>query len=260
MITQVYARPAAPKYRIPWRYAAGFLTSLAAGQSRSFARDARLAMTGLSPPARTIGLESVPADGPCLVVCNHYHRPGFDAWWLAFAISTAVASQRAPDADPEIHWVMTAAWTFPGSRWKQQLFSPITRRVFARAAGVYGFITMPPMPPTPEEMEARAIAILRTLRLARELAPAGGMIGLAPEGQDFSSKLGQPPSGAGTFISLLVEAGLPVLPAGLSETEGRLTVSFGRLFTPAIPTRRALRDKAVAGEVMRAIERLLPAS
>jgi hypothetical protein len=109
------------------------------------------------------------------------------------------------------------------------------------------------MPPAPHELEARAAAVLSTLRLARALADSGGMIGLAPEGQDVSERLSQPPLGAGSFIALLAGIGLPILPVGVGERGGRLTVSFGSPFTPSIPPRRADRDGAVAGQVMATI-------
>jgi hypothetical protein len=193
------------------------------------------------------------------VTCNHYTRPGFGAWWIALAVSAAVASHRAPDADPDVHWVMTAAWTFPKSRWRRRVLTPITRWAFARAARVYGFVTMPPMPPDPGEVEARAMAVLRTVRLARQAAEQGGMVGLAPEGMDTPGEgVGQPPQGVGSFITLLVGAGLPVLPVGVTEDDGRLRVSFGPAFCPEIPARGRERDSTVAQQVMAAIARQLP--
>jgi hypothetical protein len=194
------------------------------------------------------------------VVCNHYSRPGLGAWWTVLAIASAVAARRAPDADPEIHWVMTAAWTFPESAWRRRVLTPLTRWAFARAAHVYGFVTMPPMPPDPREVEQRALAVLRTVRLARRAALEGGMVGLAPEGRDFPAGLGEPPEGAGEFMALLVKTGLPVLPVGVSEPEGRLRVSFGPLFVPDVPPQRASRDRAVSRQVMAAIALQLPAS
>ena len=138
-------------------------------------------MAGLRPAPMVIGTECVPPEGPCLVTCNHYSRPGFAAWWLTLAITAAVAGCRAPSADREIHWVMTAAWRFEGSRWKPQILTPATRWAFARVARVYGFVTMPPMPPAPEEMEGRATAVLRTLRLARQLELHRPWIARTPE-------------------------------------------------------------------------------
>lgn len=111
-----------------------------------------------------------------------------------------------PAADPEIHWVMTAAWTFAESAWRRRYLTPITRWAFARLVRVYGFVPMPPMPPDPDEVEARAAAVLRTLRLARQIAPLGGVVGLAPEGQDIPGEFGQMSAGVGTFVALLAQA------------------------------------------------------
>jgi hypothetical protein len=103
---------------------------------------------------------------------------------------------------------------------------------------------------------------LRTVRLARQTAPLGGMLGLAPEGRDVPADRNAPtklemPTGVGTFIALLVQAGLPVLPAGVGEHAGRLCVSFGPLFEPDIPVDRAERDLAVAEQIASAIAQQL---
>ena len=253
IIPPVVSQREMPLYRLPRRFLGNFLWSVLALQPRSFARDAQTAVTGLYPELEVLGGEHVPSSGPCLVACNHYNRPGFDTWWLALAITAAVAAHRAPDADPEIHWVMTAAWTFPESPWKHRFLTPLTRLVFDRVARVYGFVTMPPMPPDPSEVEARALAVLRTVRLAWRVVRTGGMIGLAPEGQDVSGGMSQTPTGVGRFIALLVETGLPVLPVGVVEARGRLRVSFGPLFVPEIPPDRNEQDQVVTPQVMDAM-------
>jgi 1-acyl-sn-glycerol-3-phosphate acyltransferase len=246
------------RYRLPRPTVAGFLGSVLTLKPRSFAHDAQQAVASLRPPPDVLGGEQIPLRGPCLVTCNHYTRPGFPAWWLVMAVTAAVAARRHPQADPEVHWVMTAAWTFPASPWRRRLLTPLTRFAFDRVARTYGFVAMPPMPPDPREVEARALAVLRTVRLARQLAHEDGMLGLAPEGQDIPEGLGEPPAGAGEFIVLLIQAGLPLLPAGISETAGRLRISFGPLFVPEVPTRREERDQAVSRQVMEAIARQLP--
>jgi hypothetical protein len=253
IVPQVSSTEQMPHYRLPRWARGGLLWDLLAQRPRSFARDAQAAVAGLRTPPMVLGTEQLPSEGPCLVTCNHYTRPGFAAWWLTLAITAAVAAGRAPGADPEIHWVMTAGWRFQGSRWKPRILTPVTRWACARVARVYGFVTMPPMPPAPEEMGARAAGVLRTVRLARHLAQEGGMVGLAPEGRDVPEGLGEPPEGVGEFICLLVKAGLPILPVGVTELGGRLRISFGQLFVPEIPRSRIGRDRMIAQEVMRAI-------
>ena len=257
MIPQIAIPEKRAAYSLPKAMIGGLVWSAATLRRRSFARDARWAVRGLSPPLLVLGGEHVPPREPCLVVCNHYSRPGFNAWWVALAISAAIADGRALVADPEVRWVMTAAWTFPESAWKRRYLTPLTRWAFARVAQAYGFVPMPPMPPDPEEVEARAAAVLRTVRLAREIAPRGGMVGLAPEGRDVAGGFGELPEGVGTFVALLVQAGLPVLPAGVGERDGRLCVSFGPLFVPEIPAERGQRDRRVAKQIAEAIRRQL---
>ena len=206
-----------------------------------------------------LGMEHIPAEGACLVVCNHYTRPGLGAWWIAMSVSGVMADCRAPGAPCELHWVMTAAWRYPLGDWRRRVVTPVTQWAFARVAAVYGFVTMPPMPPDPDEVGARAIAVLRTVRLAQRLVCEDGLLALAPEGRDTGSLLGEPPEGAGAYIALLVAAGMPVLPVGIAEAEGRLRLSFGAPFVPEIPRRRVDRDRAVIDQVMGAIAAQLPA-
>jgi hypothetical protein len=248
-----------PSYRLPARFVAPFLASMLLRRPRSFARDSALALTGLRPEPEVLGAIEVPAQGPCLVACNHYGRPGFGAWWFTFAIQAAIAARRAPAAPRDVHWVMAAAWTYPSGSWQDRILTPLSFWAFRRVAGVYGFVNMPPMPPRPFEVEARAVAVRRTLRLAQRAAREGGMVGLAPQGGDVVHLLDPPPEGVGEFIALLVQAGLPVLPVGVAEQGGRLRVSFGALFWPSIPPRRQGRDEAVSEQVMAAIGRQLPA-
>lgn len=245
-------------YRLPRRRILGAAGSFLTLRQRSLARDAGAAVACLRPPMQVLGDEHVPAQGPCLVVCNHYSPPWFASWWLTLSVTAAVASHRAEGAEREIHWVMAGAWTYPDSPWRRRVLTPATRWAFQRVARVYGLVTMPPMPPDPAEVAARAVSVRQALRLARALAPAGGMLGLAPEGQAVrEARVEAPPPGAGEFIALLVRAGLPVLPVGVRETDGRLRLSFGPVFLPDVPAERGQRDQAVALQVMDAIGRQL---
>lgn len=258
MIPQIQSTEQYGHFHLPRALVARICWAAAALRPRSLACDAQAAMAGLHPEMVVLGGDQIPSSGPCLVTCNHYSRPGFGAWWLALAISAAVAARREAGADREIHWVMTAAWTFPESRVKRRVLTPLTRWAFARVARVYGFVTMPPMPPDPDEVEVRARAVRQTVRLARQAALEGGIVGLAPEGRDLHGRLGEPPKGAGLFLALLVQAGLPVLPVGVAEEGSGLRISFGPVFVPEIPERRAERDQEVSRQVMEAIARQLP--
>ena len=257
MITHESQLASARRYRLPRRKIPGFLWSALTKKGRSIAQDEQYALATLEVVPEIIGDHHIPTKGPCLVTCNHYTRPGFGAWWLVLLISGAVAARRAPAADPDIQWVMTAAWSFPGNRWRRKLMTPLTRWAFARVAHIYGFITMPPMPPAANETAARALAVRETLRAAKMASRIGGLIGLAPEGQDFAGKLGPLPPGAGDFLALLTQTGLPILPVGVGECEGKLRLAFGPCYSPELPSRRVDRDGSVGLQVMSEIADLL---
>jgi hypothetical protein len=217
---------------------------------RSFHHDAGALVAHITPPVQVCGQEHIPRSGPSVVTANHYARPGFGAWWVALAIAAAVPA--------EMHWIMTGAWTFPG-RWYRGLLRPLTEWAFVRAARVYGFTAMPPMPPDPAEAEARARAVRRVLGHVRREPES--LIGLVPEGRDFpGGVLGWPPPGAGRFIQHLVRMGLGVIPVGIYEEGGALCVRFGPRYMPDIQDGlpSAARDRAMSHLVMTHIARQLP--
>jgi hypothetical protein len=181
------------QYALPRHLVVGSVWSALARRRRSFVSDAQQVMATVEPP-ELVGAENIPPRGPCLVTCNHYTRPGFGSWWLTLSITAAVATCRAAGAECEIHWVMAEAWTYP-DRWRSHLITPATRWAFRRVARTYDFVAMPPMPPRPHEVAARAAAVLRTIRLARGLVCRGGMVGLAPEDGDMADGLSRPPRG-----------------------------------------------------------------
>jgi len=136
-------------------------------------------------------------------------------------IGQAIARRRAEPG--EVRWIMTSGWTYQDPI-RSRLVTPPTRWLFRRIARSYSFVSMPPMPPDPLQIEERAQMVRRVLSLARK----GAMIGLAPEGRDSSDgSLIDPPAGTGRFLLLLAKAGLRILPVGVAEKNGTLILSFG---------------------------------
>jgi hypothetical protein len=133
-----------------YSYPAFLLSSLAGdvlfGGHRSFRSDAMACIERLVPPLQVFGKENIPPCGPCLLTFNHYSRPDFNAWWIALA----VASQLPMDA----HFVMTDELTSPDIRFSPGGM-PFSRWLLRRVAKVYGFTSMPPMPPR-EKRRGRA--------------------------------------------------------------------------------------------------------
>ena len=239
-----------PRYPVLWDLAFRLGISILDRRPRSFKKDAADCVTRLRPPLQVLGKEHIPKTGPCLVTVNHYARPGFHAWWIALGISAVLPC--------DVHWVITAAWTYPDSL-RAHTITPVTRWLLRRIAETYDFTSMPPMPPDPDEVQARAEAVRRILRFARNnMSP---VIGLAPEGMDMAEgKLSMPAPGVGRFIAHLTDLGLPILPVGAFESGNRFCLGFGLPFLLNIPPNLGPEemDWAASHAVMLHIARLLP--
>ena len=238
-----------PEYTLPFRLIPGLIASLLLGRRRSFQADARLCTGRLSPPLSIQGEENIPGSGPCVLTVNHYHRPGFGAWWISLAVSAVVPR--------ELHWVMTAEWTFPG-RWYDFLGKPVSRRVLKQAAKIYNFTSMPPMPPRPGDVADRSRSVRMVLKRIHQ--DPQSMLAISPEGADApGGVLAWPPAGAGRFLLLLAKEGFPIVPVGCWEEQGSLCLRFGEAYRLADPGGEAReRDHTAACSVMLAIARQLP--
>ena len=181
-----------------------------------------------------------------MVTVNHFYRPGFGAWWIALAITATVPA--------EMHWVMTGELTYLG-----KFGSPISRLVLARIAKVYGFTTMPPMPPRPQDVEARARSVKKVLNLVRKTGNT--ILGLAPEGGDQTGGwLTAPAPGAGRFGLLLAGSGSAFVPVGAYEADGSFWLHFGPAYRLRVPSGLPAdeKDRAAAEVMMKHIAALLP--
>jgi hypothetical protein len=154
--------------------------------------------------------------------------------------------------------VMSTAWTYPDVV-RSRLLTPLSAWLFRRIAHVYGFTSMPPMPPRPWEVNARAEAVRQVLHWAR--ADPRPLIVLAPEGMDSPPRgLMMPPPGVGRFIEKLAQLGLAILPVGACEEDGVLCLNFGKPYVLEAFTSsdRHARDREVARTVMQHIAECLP--
>jgi len=213
------------RYPFPWKTSLHLLRDTILLRPRSFRDDALNSSLLLPQQPVIINNNNIPAKGPCLLVVNHYNQPDFGAWWIALGVTIAVPI--------DIHWLMTAAWTFPKDPLLRP-FTPLTYWIFTRIARVYEFTNMPPMPPDPNQTENRAVSIRRALRYARRSVDP--VIAMAPEGRDLPGGiLGPPPPGVGRFIAHLVKRCHRIVPIGIYEEGGRLCLSFGPAFEPGPP-------------------------
>jgi len=239
-----------PSYQLPKAKIISLTFDALLGRRRSLREDVRQIVAGMQPPACVLGQEFIPQQGPCLLACNHYYRPGLGIWWPAMVITAALPC--------ETHWVMTGAWTYPDPL-RERFLRPVIAWAFGKVSQVYGLTAMPPMPPNPREQQERTQAVRRLVSYVRATPQA--VVAMAPEGGDtLTGLLGWPPSGVGRLIAHLHQLGLALIPVGIHEQEGQIQVRFGPPAPLELPVGlpSAEFDRAISRQVMGAIARQLP--
>lgn len=239
-----------PKYSYPSRVIAGLARDVILLRPRSFREDAQACMQSLGESFQVHGWENIPQQGPCAITVNHYYHPGFNAAWIALAVASSVPKN--------MHWIMTGEWTYPG-RWFAPFGRIFSRYLLHRIARVYGFTSMPPMPPRAKDVEERAASVRAVLHVVKNNADV--ILGLAPEGGDsVDGSLARPAPGFGRFGLLLSAAGLKIIPAGVYESSGRFWIRFGRAYHLSVPPDLSSdkKDDHAARIIMQNIAALLP--
>lgn len=249
-------------YRVPLGFAIRFIFTFLTGQKRDMQRDAAEVFGKLRPAPQARDTYNIPAQGPFLLLVNHYERPKLGVFWSAWFISL-VASQRR-QTGRHIHWVMTSEWERLGiagisvrvPRW-------LFRILFVRFADMYDLIIMPA---DPGQAMQRAIALRRAESVlarsgkGKEGLPEGEPVGFFPEGPGAVTTLHEAMPGTGLFFLRICQKDIPLVPAGIAEREGTLTVTFGPTFKIELPTTtdRDTRDRLAREQTMVAIGKLLP--
>lgn len=236
-----------PEYSYPPGLFARVARDVVLLRRRNFHDDAEACLAQLSPPLRVFGKENIPEQGPCVLTVNHYHRPGFGAQWLALAIAALVPVH--------VHWIMTDEFT----TWTQPFGRFASRLLLKRLARIYGFTTMPPMPPRPRDVQRRAAAVRAVLEYVRHASDP--VVGLAPEGYDPpAGTLTRPAAGVGRFGLLLAKEGLTFIPVAAYEAEGVFRLHFGERYELSVEDDLSPddKDRAARQVIMEKIARLLP--
>jgi len=237
-----------PSYKFPFKLELEIVLSFIKNEPRCLKVDASRAIKGIAPPIIIKGKQNIPKNGPALVTINHYSRPGFFIGWAALAIAAQLPDQHV--------WLMTNAWT-NRTAGVDQIRTWITKRIFNRLAEMYGAITTPPMPPSPDEIIERVMSIRRVMHIISEKPEA--VICIAPEGQDTQDgMIGFPPAGTGRFIYHIQKVLHQIIPVGIWEENSRLIICFGLPYTIESIKIKENIDYEVSDLVMQKLSRLLP--
>jgi 1-acyl-sn-glycerol-3-phosphate acyltransferase len=172
----------------------------------------------MSAELKVLGEENIPRRGGCILTINHYHRPGFGAQWIALAVTAVVPLK--------MRWAVTGELMCEG-KWYRAIGSRASIIFLKRLAYIYGLITMPPMPPRPRDVEARAASVRAILEYVKHTNDA--VLGISPEGYNPpNGVLTRPSAGFGRFALLLSKAGMRFIPVGGYEADGIFHIHFGK--------------------------------
>ena len=227
-----------------------FIWAVLRGRTRSLPADVEATLMAARPKPRALNEQQIPAEGPFVLVANHYERPGLKVFWGGMLASHAVARRRT--SQKSLRWLMTSEWynfrlgPLPVPVW-------VVRWLFRRIAQVYGLVIVPR---GAERGVGRAAALRTILSVVRDGEEA---IGLFPEAIG-TGQLIEPMPGVGSFLLSLSNRGIPILPVGIFEEEGGLIASFGPPFSIQVArsVEKGERERLASQQVMVAIGRLLP--
>lgn len=240
-------------YRLPLSLWLGVLRSIITGSPLQLSRMSANAFKRSGPRRKTIGAEHLPQSGACIIVGNHYQRPGLWVAWAAGSISAVVRRQ----INQEVHYIITSEFDrlAIGSLTFRNPLLGLTRRIFERIAACSGMVIMPH---DPEDKTGRA----RAMRETAHLLDQQQVVGIFPEAEE-SVALREARPGSGGFVALLSRGSIPVIPAAIYEEDGMLITRFGAPFTLSnkrTPERnRDTHEADLRNTMMGHVARLLPA-
>jgi 1-acyl-sn-glycerol-3-phosphate acyltransferase len=239
-----------PKYSYPPGLFARAAWDLILLRRRDLRRDAKACIENMSAELKVFGEENIPRQGGCVLTINHFHRPGLGAQWIALAVTALVPLP--------IRWAVTGELMCQG-KWYRAVGTRASRVFLRRLAYLYGLITMPPMPPRPTDVKARATSVRAILKHVKQGHEP--VLGISPEGYNSpQGALTRPATGFGRFALLLSRAGMKFVPVGGYEADGVFHLHFGNAYELSIPGDFSTdeKDEQAIQMIMRKIACLLP--
>lgn len=210
-------------YSVPWR--------LLASHGPNFAKripisidDFTTAIVGrMETPPLIVGADQLPPTGRFVLAANHYQRKGLWILHAAAALTHAIRLHYGP-GDPPVRWIVTANW--PRIQVGPLSFPSPGDFLLPRVAEVWSCYPVS-FHGTNPSYTARSLR-----HILRETPRSSRPLGLFPEGVLGSAgKVAGPLPGVERLLVHLANAGVPTVPAGISEA-GRLVLRFGPVISP----------------------------
>ncbi len=229
-----------PRYRLPLSIMSAAIGTSIRNKPRNLRADAAHLVASMPIAPLIQGLENLPRSRPFVILPNHYERVS-GAWvgWGAIVITNAVF--RELPGDFPVRWVMTSTWQdcYIGPR---RVNPKYLHWVLRRLAHLYGIILMPA---DDDEAFGRGAALRELFRALSD--DAGQVVAFHPEAGGFETLI-EPPKGMGRVLAMLDRQGIPLVPTGVFESDGRMNIRFGNVIDPG--SLRTLGDHEAAEELM----------
>lgn len=235
------------QYPVPWKAVIGLTPHIMHGTEESVDRFSAGIVARMDPPPLILGREHLPDHPRFLLVANHYQRKGLWILHTGAVLTQAIRQQYGP-GDPPVRWIVTANWP-PVRVGRLRIPSPgdvlLPRVAHALCSYPVSFAGANP-----------AFTAQSLRRILRDARTAARPIGLFPEGvAGVAGALTPPLPGVERLIAHLAKAGMPAVPAGVSES-GRFVIRFG----PAVPAAELLAAPDAATLIMGRLKPLVQAS
>lgn len=233
------------QYPVPWREVFGLTPFIARRERRDIDDFTRAIVARMTPPPLFEGLDLLPASPRFLLAANHYQRKGLWILHSAAAVTQAIVRRYGPHPAP-VRWLVTANW--PRVRLGPLSFPSPGDWLLPKVAHTLWCYPVSFAGSNPAYTARSLRAVLRDAR------PAERPIGLFPEGVAGSAGvLTDPLPGTERLIQQLARLGLPAVPCGISEAQGRFHIRFG----PAVEPQELTAAPDAARLVMDRIARLI---
>jgi hypothetical protein len=211
-------------YPVPWDLVFGLTPYIARNEQRDIDDFTRRIVERMNPAPDVQGLGRLPDDPRFVLVANHYQRKGLWILHTAAALTQAIVTRYGSHPAP-VRWMVTANWP-PWRLGPVSVPSPgdVLLPKVAHALRCY---------PVSFAGSNPAFTAQSLRRVLKESKSADRPLGIFPEGvAGVAGVLTDPLPGVDRLLAQLARLGLPVVPAAVSERDGRLVIAFGQPVSP----------------------------
>ncbi|HJM76130.1 MAG TPA: hypothetical protein QGI71_09795 [Dehalococcoidia bacterium] len=239
-------------YRFPRWFVLRWLAGAAIRRHRDIVADAESLLGHHGQIPRLESARQLPAEGPYILVLNHYERPGMRMWWTVLIATLLISKQvragrlRWFSTDRFRGWSPFGVTVMPGA---------VVRWFLRRVGRTYNLLLVDP---------SNALERSGTIREAyRALHRDRQPIGLAPEAGNapgLARELIEAVPQSGAVIAWLAIGEVPVIPLAIWEDGGRLRARAGAPYVLGRPgpTLGARGHVTLTARVMGSVASLMP--